>query len=646
MMNNHELAKEIIRLSGGEANIVQAWHCVTRLRFNLKAEDKANSKEIAKLKGVLGVQFQNGQFQVVIGNNVAAVFAEVDSLLGNRSSLPEQQQSKRQERQNVINVILDTISGIFTPVLPAIIGAGMLKGFLALFVTLGWLSAESGEYSILNIVGNAAFYFLPFLLAVSSARKFKVNEFLAMSLAGAMLYPTILDAYHAGQLDPIHFLSLPVSIVAYSESVIPIILGVWLMSFIYRWVDRFIPNVLKIIFTPMLVLMITVPLVLIFIGPLGNYAGVYLEQGISWLFAHSGPLAGIVLGALMPLIVMTGMHYAFFPGTLQSLGKLGYDVLLLPISLVTNVGQAGAVFAVFFRTKNKELKSIALSSGISALLGITEPALYGVSLKLKKPFYASLIGGAVGGGFITAVGLKCFGFAVPGLISLPLYIDPAGGTTNLVYALIGIALSFVISFVVSLFLGFDDLESTQGTEMIPKTVAETVKEEQAKTPMKEISADQQARGIQYEVYSPLTGEIIPLSALPDKTFSEELAGKGIAIRPTEGKVAAPFDGIVAMVGKTKHAMMIRSHEGVEMLIHLGLETVSLKGRHFDVKVAENQIVKQGDILIEFDHAAIEGEGINLASPLIVTNTPDFLDVVPVNVKGVVKMNDLLLIAVK
>lgn len=629
-MDNHELAKEIIRLAGGEKNIVQAWHCITRLRFNLSDDKKANLNEILNLKGVLGAQFQNGQFQVIIGSNVASVYAEVESELGHRSNLNDPEQKNKESRKGIINLILDTISGIFTPILPAIVGAGMLKGFLALFVSLGWLSAESGEYAILSIIGNSAFYFLPFLLAVSSARKFKVNEFLALTLAGTLLYPTILDAFKAGQIDPIRFLSLPVSIVGYSESVIPIILGVWLLSYIYRLVDRFIPNVLKIIFTPMLVLMITVPLTLIFIGPLGNYAGVYLEQGISWLFAHSGPLAGIVLGATMPLIVMAGMHYAFFPGTLQSIGKLGYDVLLLPISLMTNIGQAGAALAVAFRSKDAKMRSIALSSGISALLGITEPALYGVTLKLKRPFYASVIGGAVGGGFITAVGLKCYGFAVPGLIALPLYLEPDGGTANLIYALIGITMSFAISFIVTLLLGFKDVSNN--------TTAEPIKETPPEPTL-------YTKGQQCEVFSPLTGEIIPLATLQDNTFSQELTGKGIAIRPTEGIVVAPFDGVVSMVTKTKHAIMLRSEEGVELLIHIGLETVSLKGKHFELLVTENQTIKKGDLLIRFDKAAIEAEGIDLSTPIIVTNTPDFLDVIPVEVKGVVKVSDLLLVTV-
>ncbi|WP_339783870.1 beta-glucoside-specific PTS transporter subunit IIABC [Paenibacillus sp. FSL R7-0313] len=645
-MNHRELSKEIIRLTGGQENITQAWHCITRLRFNVREQNKVQLEQIKALDGVLGAQFQNDQFQVVIGNQVAAVYEQIeDQMKHSGISKPETDAP----RSKGINAVLDTISGIFTPILPAIVGTGMLKGILALLVTLGAMQEKSGEYQVLSSIANAAFYFLPFLLALSSARKFKVNEYIALTLAGTLLYPTILNAYLANQLEPIRFLSLPVSIVNYTQSVIPIILGVWLLSYVHRWVDRFIPGPVKVIFTSMIVLVITVPILLIAIGPLGTYMGIYLEMGTSWLFAHSGPLTGIILGGLMPLIVMTGMHYAFFPGTLQNLSKLGYDVLLLPINLITNMSQAGAVTAVFLKTKDKKMKSIALSSGISALLGITEPALYGVTLKLKKPFYASLIGGAAGGGFITAVGLKCFGFAVPGLLSLPLYIGPDGGMSNFWYALIGIGISFSVSFVVTLLLKWEE-PNTRNSAMSDSAQTLTEQElnttttfsQETVTPVT-VHSIEEKKG---EVFSPLTGELVPLSELPDQTFAEEMTGKGIAIRPQDGRVTAPFDGTVTLVAKSKHAIMLTSSSGIDILIHVGLNSVSLKGKFFDVKVVAGQEVKKGDLLLEFDRDGIQGAGIDLVTPVIVTNTPDYLDVVPVQVKGVIPMNELLLLTVR
>ncbi|WP_340026476.1 beta-glucoside-specific PTS transporter subunit IIABC [Paenibacillus sp. FSL K6-1096] len=648
-MNNRELSQEIIRHMGGQGNIDQAWHCITRLRFNVKDEKQVQIAEIGKLNGVLGAQFQNDQFQVVIGNNVAAVYTEIENVLkespASGAGGAERSGPGTGARARGINAVLDTISGIFTPILPAIVGAGMLKGVLALLVALGWMQETSGEYNVFTIISNASFYFLPFLLAVSAARKFKVNEYLALTLAGTLLYPTILDAYNAGKLEAIPFLGLPVSIVNYTQSVIPIILGVWLLSYIYRLVDRLIPNTLKIIITPMLVLAITVPILLIAIGPLGNYGGMYLERGVSWLFAHSGPLTGIVLGGLMPLIVMTGMHYAFFPGTLQNLSKLGYDVLLLPINLIANLSQAGAVLAVFLRTKDAKLKSVALSSGISALLGITEPALYGVSLKLKRPFYASILGGAAGGGFITAVGLKCYGFAVPGLLSLPLYIQPDQGMKNFIYALIGVAISFGVSFIMTLVLGWEDPEGARAGKQEDRIETQTPsdKEGTGGAAPAVVQSIQDKKG---EIFSPFQGEVVPLHRLPDKTFADELTGKGIAVKPLEGRMTAPFDGVVTMVAKSKHAVMLRSTEGIEVLLHIGLNTVSLKGQHFDVKVTTGQQVQQGELLVEFDLKAIEAKGLNTVSPVIVTNTPDYLDVIPVQVEGVMPMNGLLLFTIK
>ncbi|MGE6669538.1 beta-glucoside-specific PTS transporter subunit IIABC [Paenibacillus xylanexedens] len=645
-MNHRELSKEIIQLTGGQENITQAWHCITRLRFNVREQNKVQLGQIKALDGVLGAQFQNDQFQVVIGNQVAAVYEQIEDQMKQSGISKLETDSPRSKG---INAVLDTISGIFTPILPAIVGTGMLKGILALLVTLGVIQENSGEYQVLSSIANAAFYFLPFLLALSSARKFKVNEYIALTLAGTLLYPTILNAYLANQLEPIRFLSLPVSIVNYTQSVIPIILGVWLLSYVHRWVDRFIPGPVKVIFTSMIVLVITVPILLIAIGPLGNYMGIYLEMGTSWLFAHSGPLTGIILGGFMPLIVMTGMHYAFFPGTLQNLSKLGYDVLLLPINLITNMSQAGAVTAVFLKTKDKRMRSIALSSGISALLGITEPALYGVTLKLKKPFYASLIGGAAGGGFITAVGLKCFGFAIPGLLSLPLYIGPNGGMSNFWNALIGIGISFSVSFVVTLLLKWDEPNS-HNSAMSDSAQTLTEQEQDITTAFSQetvtpvtVHSIEDKKG---EVFSPLTGELVPLAELPDQTFAEEMTGKGIAIRPQDGRVTAPFDGTVTLVAKSKHAIMLTSSSGIDILIHVGLNSVSLKGKYFDVKVVAGQEVKKGDLLLEFDMDGIQGAGIDLVTPVIVTNTPDYLDVVPVQVKGVIPMNELLLLTVR
>lgn len=460
-MENRELAERIIELSGGKENITKAIHCITRLRFNLKDDSKADSEAIGNLNGVIGTRYQNGQFQVIIGNNVKNVYAEVAKLLGLQDESKKEHKEEKipaaaidnKEHKNVISSILDIIASSFQPILPAIIGAGMMKGILAILTVAGFLSANSGTYEILNIVADSAFYFLPFLLAVSVARKFDVNEYLGIVVAGALMYPTILDLAKAGQVKSISFLSVPIQIVNYSSSVFPIILSIIVMSYIYKAVDRFIPKTVKLVITPVLTLLITIPLVLAFIAPIGSYLGNYLAIGVNWLFNNAGIAAGLLLGAFNPIIVMTGMHYALFPIIIQNLATFKYDPGYLVINLITNMAQAGAVFAVAFRSKDMALKSVSVSSGISALLGITEPAMFGVNLKQKKPFYAAMISGGIVGAAVIGLGLKSYGFVLPGLIALPTYVSPDGSPKNFIIAVLGIIASFTISFILTLTLG-------------------------------------------------------------------------------------------------------------------------------------------------------------------------------------------------
>lgn len=468
-MKDAELAKKIIELSGGKENISKAIHCITRLRFNLEDESKANSKAIDNLDGVLGTRYQNGQFQVIIGNNVKNIYIEIAKILDlNRGDIEEIENSKEKvknvERKNIGSMVLDIIASAFQPILPAIIGAGMMKGILAVLTVAGWVSGESGTYQILNIISDAAFYFLPFLLAVSVACKFNVNEYLGIVVAGTLMYPTILDAAKSGVTDPIYFLSIPIQIVNYSSSVFPIILGTIIMSYIYKAIDRFIPKPVKLVFTPTLTLLVTVPFVLAFIAPLGHYSGYYLGIAVDWLFENVGILAGLLLGALNPFIVMTGMHYAFFPLIFQNLGNYGYDTGYLVINLVTNIAQAGAVLAVAFKTKNRELRSISVSSGISALLGITEPAMFGVNIRLKKPFYAAMVSGGICGAGVIALGLRTYGFVIPGLVALPTYVSSDGSPKNFIIAILGVIVSFIIAFGLTMTMDIE-VEDNQRVEM-------------------------------------------------------------------------------------------------------------------------------------------------------------------------------------
>lgn len=611
-MENKELAGKIVKLIGGTENISQSWHCITRLRFNLNDESQVKVDELKTLDGVLGAQFQSGQFQVIIGAKVAEVYEEIDHLAGHSSnnSAPVKNTSK----MNPIEVVFDVISGIFTPILPAIVGSGLIKGIMALFVSLGWLTETSSTYQVLQIFSNAVFYFLPFLIAYSAAKKFKTRESLALALAGILLYPTIIEGAAKGA-DPLNLLGLSIPLNNYTSSVLPIILGVLLLSFVDKWITKAIPKSLSIVFTPVLSLMITAPLTLAFIAPIGNVSGQYLEIFFTSLFNFAGPIAGLLMGGLMPLIVLTGMHYAFFPSTLASFEKVGYDIMLLPMNFIANMAQAGAVLGVIIRTKRVETRSLALSTLLPSFFGITEPAIYGVTLRLKKPFYASLIGGAVGGCFYGLFSVKTTAFSIPGITSLPTYIMK--GTNNFQLALIGIALSFIVSLLITILLGFQESVTA-------------FNEQAAEKPNHTESTENQQMSKQtnpYEVQAPMSGKVIPLSEVNDSVFSSEMMGKGVAILPDKGVVQAPFSGKVVTVTPTKHAIGLVSDDGIELLIHVGIDTVSLNGQFLDVLVKEGDKIKTGDHLLSFDIEGIQSNHLDVVTPIIVTNSTRYLDVI-------------------
>lgn len=611
-MENKELAQEIVKLIGGTENISQSWHCITRLRFNLNNESKVKVEELKTLDGVLGAQFQSGQFQVIIGAKVAEIYEEIDHLVGHSSN--DSTPVKNSSKMNPIEVVFDVISGIFTPILPAIVGSGLIKGIMALFVSLGWLTETSSTYQVLQIFSNAVFYFLPFLIAYSAAKKFKTRESLALALAGILLYPAMIEGAAKGA-DPLSFLGLSIPLNNYTSSVLPIILGVLLLSFVDKWITKAIPKSLSIVFTPVLSLMITAPLTLAFIAPIGNVSGQYLEIFFTSLFNFAGPIAGLLMGGLMPLIVLTGMHYAFFPSTLASFEKMGYDIMLLPMNFIANMAQAGAVLGVIIRTKRVETRSLALSTLLPSFFGITEPAIYGVTLRLKKPFYASLIGGAVGGCFYGLFSVKTTAFSIPGITSLPTYMMK--GTNNFQLALIGIALSFIVSLLVTIFLGF-------------KESVTAVNEQAAENPNHAAGTENQQLTKQtspFEVQAPMSGKVIPLSEVNDSVFSSEMMGKGVAILPDKGVVQAPFSGKVVTVTPTKHAIGLVSDDGIELLIHVGIDTVSLNGQFFDVLVKEGDEIKTGDHLLSFDIEGIQSNHLDVVTPIIVTNSTQYLDVI-------------------
>ncbi|WP_336782034.1 beta-glucoside-specific PTS transporter subunit IIABC [Paenibacillus illinoisensis] len=634
-MNHQETAQEIIKAVGGTNNINSVYHCITRLRFELKDNDKVDNGTLKKLDKVMGTNISGDQFQVIIGNDVPKVF---DAMVKEHPALQqstEKKETKSDNKKNVILKIFETIAGVFAPMLPAITAAGMLKGLLALFVSLGWMSAGTDTYRILSAIGDGVFHYLPLLIAVSAARKFGSNPFVAIALGTALMYPDMSTLLSSGE--SVAFIGIPVTAVSYASSVIPILLAVWLMSYVEKWVDRVIPAALKLLLVPLITLLVMVPVTLIAIGPLGTFVGNGLSGGINWLLNEGGLVAGIVLGGAMALIIMTGMHYALVPIILSNIATLGFDKFL-PLTYISNMGQAGATLGVFFRAKDKKLKTVALSTSFTALMGVTEPAMYGVNMKYKKPFAAAMIGSAVGGGFALAFGAKAYVLAgnggLPGLPSL------IGQTFW--YSLIGMILAFVVGAIMSTVFGIKEEEGdaealaqfSPGASSTPAAApsneaAVNVDDMGAPTPTSDATA-----------VAPMTGKAIPLKEVNDPTFGDELMGKGVAFVPSVGELVSPVTGTVMNVFKTKHAIVVRSDNGMELLIHVGINTVKLRGQYFESHVAAGTRVQAGDKLLSFELDQIAKE-YDITTAMVVTNTADYKDIQPMNLGEIAMGQEVL-----
>lgn len=611
-MNYEILAKSILEKIGGKENVSNLTHCATRLRFNLKDNSKAKTSEIKNINGVMGVVDKGGQYQVIIGNDVNHVYKEVVKI-ANLDTMSSNASEEVDDRKPIAKVI-DTITGIFTPILPAITAAGMMKAVLALLTAFKLVTTDSQSYQIVNFMADAAFYFLPILLANSAAKKFKCNQYLAMMLGGMLLHPTFVtmvnSAKEAGT--SISVFGLPISLASYSSSVLPIILGVWFMSYVEPIADKVSPKAIKFFTKPLITAVVTGIVLLVVIGPLGYIISDKIGLAIKTLETYASWLVPTLIGGLTPLLVMTGTHYGLIPIGINNRMTMGYDTIIYPGMLASNVSQGGAALAVALKTKNSEIRQLASSAGITAVCGITEPALYGVNLRFKTPLYSSMIGGAVGGLFLGLFRVCNYSGGSPGFLTLPSYI---GGDTmmNFVYACIGAVISVAVSFVSCLVLYKDKEEVT----------------------VKEDENLQRSLGNEIIIASPMKGEIMPLNEVNDETFASEMMGKGVAIKPVDGKVVSPINGIVQTIFKTKHAIGLKSEDGTEILIHIGMDTVQLEGKHFKAYVKDGDKVKIGDTLIEFDTEAIEKEGYELTTPVIVTNTNDYLEVLA---RGVKKVN--------
>lgn len=562
---------------------------MTRLRFTLKDESIVDDEAVKKTKGVMGIMKKGGQYQIIIGNDVGNVFNELNKL-GNFSNEVKEVPAKSNEKKNIFTMLMDTISGIMAPVIPAIIGAAMIKVLLTLLPMIGVLSTNGQTYQLLSVIGDGAFFFMPVLIAISASKKFGTNMYYAASIALIMLHPNLITlmntAHDAGQT--VKFLKyIPVTYASYSYSVIPIILAVYSLRYVERFVDKITPVVTKNFLKPMLVVLIEAPIALIILGPLGAICGNGLSTVVYAIHDKLGFIAIGLVAGVYPFVVMAGMHHAFTPIKLGMIATTGYENFICIGELCSNMAQGAASLAVALRSKNKDFKQIAGSSAFSALFaGITEPALYGVTLRLKRPMLGACIGGAVGGlvgGFFQ---MKCFGIA-------------------------------------TLIIGFEDIVDEDDD-------LDFVEESNAQLLDNEIS-----------ITSPLEGKVIPLTEVKDPTFSQEILGKGAAIIPEKGVVYAPFDGKVDAVFETGHALGLVSEDGVELLVHVGIDTVNLKGKHFTPKKKSGDTMKKGDILLEFDIDKIKADGYDVTTPIIISNTEQFAKVKACEDKVVTKESKLL-----
>ena len=592
-MKNRDIAIKILDKIG-ENNITYLTHCATRLRFNVKDESIINLSALSEIEGVITSQFKNGQLQVVIGAKVEGVFDELISMIKLENDTKVERSSKK---KGIVSNAVETIAGCFSPVIPVLIGCGMIKSVLSILTTLNLITSKSGEYQILSMIGDLLFYFFPFFLAISAAKKFKTNEFLAVALAGALMYPTIqngaINAAETG-INSLSFLGLPILFVNYKSTIIPIIISVWIMSYVYKWVNKIIPDTFKVLFVPMLVLFIMIPLELILIGPFGIYIGKGVAQGVTWLYGINGVLGAFLFGTFRPLLIILGMHYAITPINTQLIAEYGYSVIS-PANLTGNLAQAGACFAIFILLKNKIEKGNALTSSLTATFGITEPAMFGFNLKYKKPMICAMVSGGIGAAYMNMFGGGATAVILPGILALPTYI-----ADSYIHVIIAVLISIVLAFISTLILGIKEGDSLKNENKALNTIEKNEK-----------------------IVQPMEGKVISLKEVNDETFSNELLGKGFAVIPSEGKCYAPFDGTVKMIFPTKHAIGLVNDKGIELLIHIGLETVELNGKHFVSHIEEGQKVKKGDLLIEVDIDKLKELGYDTTTAVIITNTNEY-----------------------
>lgn len=625
----HELAGQIVDNVGGKENINSLTHCITRLRFKLKDESKANDEVLKNMDGVVTVMKSGGQYQVVIGNHVPAVYDDVLAVAG-ISADSEQQASGG----NIFNRLIDILSGCFQPFLGALAAAGMVKGLNALLVFLHLYSNTSGTYTMLNGIGDAIFYFMPVILGYTAARKFNLNPMVGIVIGAALCYPSVqgsaLQAAFeakagAGAAAPYSLLGLPAYDTflgipwvgaTYTSSVVPIIFIIAFAAQIQKLFKKIIPEVVQTFLVPFFVLLIALPIGFLVIGPIISMLTDLLSAGFQALMGFSPALYGIILGFFWQVLVIFGLHWSVVPLAIMQITQEGASQVLVA-TFAASFAQTAVVMAMFFKLKDQKMKALCPPAIISGIFGVTEPAIYGITLPKKKPFVFSMIGAAVGGLYLMINGVTAYTMGGLGIFGVLNFIN-GNDASGMVHSFVAIVIAMVIGFGLTFFFWKDDTVSEAATET-----------PEVKKAMKEA------------VLSPVKGHVLPLSKASDQAFAQGALGKGVLIEPTEGIVRAPFDGTVMTLFPTKHAIGLISDQGMELLIHIGMDTVQLDGNGFEAKVAQGDKVKKGEILLTFDIEAIKEAGFSIETPVIVTNTGDYLDIVE-TLDGDVTSNDTLI----
>lgn len=631
-----QLAQDIIKNVGGKENINGLTHCITRLRFKLKDESIANDDVLKNMGDIVTVMKSGGQYQVVIGNHVEAVYKDVVEII-DLDNLNTSSETKKSG--NILDKGIDIISGIFQPVLGIMAACGMLKGLNALFVALGLYSATSGGYMVINAAGDALFTFLPLFLGYTSAKKFGLKPMLGLALGAAMCYPAIQGSSISAGADAMYtlfkgtmfaspvyidFFGLPIISMDYTGTVVPIIFVVYFASKCEKLFNKFVPDLVKFFFVPMLTLLVTLPVALIVIGPIATFGSTLISEAVLSIRDFSPLLAGAIVGFSWQILVIFGLHWGFIPVYINNVMTLGYDNVMMPFFACTFATSA-VVLAIFIKTKDKKLKEMAIPNFISGIFGVTEPAIYGMLLPLKKPFIISCIASGIGGAFYGFFNLRKFITGGMGIFELPAMIEPNGGMGNLIVALSGMAISMVVAFVLTMIL-YKDKEEV-------KEVENKVKEE-----TKEVKSTKLEKEI---VVSPIKGKVLNLSDIEDAAFSSGVLGQGVAIIPSDGKVVAPVNGVVTTLFPSLHAIGILSDEGVEVLIHIGLNTVQLEGRGFEACIKQGDRITKGQTILKFDIDVIKEAGYSVVTPIVVTNSSQFLDVVQTESKNIELEDNLI-----